>query len=169
MGKTVYMSRMFNVEKHTIKIRKRPFTFDSIKSANTVGVIPVMNDGRIILERQYRYVVKEHLYEIPAGHIEKGESASAAARRELKEEIGYNPGSLKMLFSSYPSPGSKTELATFFVATGLSKTEKKLEPDELIRTKVVTLKKAIEMIGGNQIMDHKTIAALLFYATFVSK
>ncbi len=170
MGKVVYRSKMFNVERQTVRLRPgHPFTFDKIKGPNTVGIVAVMPDGRILLERQYRYSVGKHLYEIPAGHIDKGETAKQAASRELQEETGYVPGSLKAIFKSYPSPGSKTELATVYLASGLKKYRTNREPDELMTLRFVSLAKAVDMIKRNQIRDQKTIAALLFYAMYLSK
>ncbi len=164
MSKVVYRSKMFRVERDSFTANGRKFVFDRIAGANTVTVLPVLDDGRIILERQYRYSIGRYLYELPAGHIEGGESAREAASRELEEEPGYRPGYLKALFSAYPSPGSKTELATYFIAKELVKTRTNREPDEIISLKIVAYRKALELVRKNQIVDLKTIACLLFYA-----
>ena len=157
---------MFEVEKGVTRIKGREFAFDLIRSANTVGIVPIAGDGSIILERQYRYVVGRYLYEIPAGHVNEGESSVHAARRELEEETGYRAKSMKVLFRCYPSPGIKTEYATYYVARGLTRSSTNLDRDEVITTIKVNLATALRMIRKNQIKDNKTIASILFYALF---
>ncbi len=160
---------MFDVEKCVTRIAGRKFSFDLIRSANTVGIVPIADDGSIILEMQYRYVVGKYLYEIPAGHIDKGESPEHAARRELEEETGYRAKHMRVLFRCYPSPGIKTEYATYYVAHGLVKTAAHLDRDEVIATIKVSLATALKMIRKNQIKDNKTIASILFYTSFSTK
>lgn len=168
MGKVVYKGKMFRVERESFSAKGRKFVYDKIVSANTSLVVPVLSDGRIILERQYRYALGKYLYELPAGHIDRGETARDAAIRELEEETGYRAGSMKLIFKAHPSPGSKTELMHFFVATGLVKTRPRRETDEIMSIKVVTLKKALDMVKKNKIQDLKSVASLLFYARFLA-
>ena len=169
MSKVVYRSKMFDVERHTVRIQDHPFTFHMVKGPDTVSVVAVLRDGRIILERQYRYPIRRYIYEIPAGHIDAGETPRHAAARELEEETGYAPGSLDVLFKSYPSPGIKTELSTVYLARGLKKTKSNREPDELMTLRYVNLKEAMVMVRKNRIIDQKTIAALLFYSKFTKR
>lgn len=166
MGKIIYRAKMFNLEEATSTARGRKVKFFRIVGPNTVTVLPMFDDGKIILERQYRYSINKYLYELPAGHIDKGEkSTKHAAIRELEEETGYRANRLKLMFKAYPSPGSKTELAYYYFAQGLTKTETHLEEDEIIETKIVTFTKALDMVRKNQIQDLKSIAALMFYQT----
>lgn len=169
MGKVVYRSKMFRIEKSSFALKGRKIVFDKIVGANTCHVIPVLKDGRLILEKQYRYAICKYLYEFPAGHIDNGENAEHAAIREVEEETGYRPRRIKLMFKAYPSPGSKTELMHYFVATDIIKTKLNREPDEIMTIKLVTLKKALDMVRKNQIQDLKSIAALLFYVKFIGK
>ncbi len=157
---------MFCVEREVFKPHGKKFVFENIVSSNTALVVPVLDDGRLILERQYRYTVDKYLYEFPAGHIEKGESPAKAIARELEEESGYRPKKVNLMFKAYPVPGSKTELGHYFVGTGLVKTKIHLERDELITISKVTVKRALEMVRTNEIRDLKSIASLLFYVNY---
>jgi ADP-ribose pyrophosphatase len=169
MAKVMYRSRLFRVEKYGFSRGAKTMMFDRILGPNTVTVVPVFGDGRILLERQYRHAIKKYLYELPAGHIDPGETPAQAASRELEEEVGYRPGKLSKLYAAYVSPGTKTELQTCFVATDLRRTKASPEEDEIITTKAVTLDQALRMARSNAVRDMKTIAALLFYARFRSR
>jgi ADP-ribose pyrophosphatase len=133
-----------------------------IEHNGSVVIIPLKNN-KIILERQFRPVINKWAYELPAGSIEKGETAEECARRELVEETGYFPKKLKKIFSSYPSIGYSTELQHFFVATELKKVGRKPLLHEVIKLKEVSIEEAVDMIKKHKIIDGKTIQALLFF------
>lgn len=85
-----------------------------------VGIVPVLDDGRIVLVRQYRHAIGRWLVEIPAGRLERGEPPELAARRELEEETGYRTARLESLGCFYPAPGFCSERMHLFVARELS-------------------------------------------------
>ena len=132
------------------------------------SVLPVFENGDILLERQYRSAIRRWVYEIPGGHIDKGESPAAAARRELEEETGYRASRVKMLYTIYESPAGKRQLMSIFLATGLRHGTKQLEESERITIKRVSMKSALSMLMSNEIIDLKTMAAILFYHAFFS-
>jgi len=138
---------------------------DVLLHPGAVAVLAV-EDGRVLLERQYRVPVGGWLYEIPAGTREPGEEPAETARRELVEETGYEPGELVELFRFYPSPGVSTEEITVFLARRLRYVGARPEPDEAIETLWVGLDEALEMVERGVIRDGKTIAALLYYKVF---
>jgi ADP-ribose pyrophosphatase len=165
MSKVVYKTKLFSLER--FKDRKLSDTyFYRISGPDSVTIFPLLDDGRIVLERQYRPAIRKYIYELPAGCIDDGETPAHAAARELEEETGYRPGLIRQLFDAYPSPGIRTEFATIYIATNLVKTKTHLDPDEVITIKKVKLEELVEMIKKNQIIDLKTIAAVLFYTTF---
>ena len=128
-----------------------------------VVILPLLDDGRIILERQYRHAIRSWIYEIPAGHVERGEGFIEAARRELLEETGYMASRLKFLLKSYQSPSAVRLPQRMFLATGLKKGRTRLEDSERISLRKVSLEAAVSMIEKNKIMDMKTITTILFY------
>ena len=126
-----------------------------------VAILPLLDDGRVILERQFRQPVSEILWEIPAGTLKRGEDPEDCARRELAEETGYSPNKLELLASVYLAPGYSSELIRLFVARGLRKTAPNTDADERIRTFAVEFDRLLEMIATGEIKDAKTICAAL--------
>ncbi len=163
---TLFRSRFFDLEKLNFNVGKRSVTFYRVKSSNSVVILPMLEDGRIIIERQYRPAIGRYIYELPAGHMDQGERPQTTALRELEEETGFRAKHLKFLFSAYPSPGIRTEFSSFYLATQLRKTKTNMDPDEVIEIKKIKLSSLVRMIKSNQIIDAKTIAAILFYLSF---
>lgn len=126
-------------------------------------MLPVDDDGRILLVRQYRLPARSYLWELPAGRIDPGETPLAAARRELREETGYRARKWKKLLAFYPSPGYVGEKMTVFVATGLTTGAAAPMDDERIRVRWFPPSELEARIAANRIVDAKTIAAILFY------
>jgi len=141
----------------------REVWFDALLHGGAVAVLAV-EGGRVLLERQFRPVIGEWIYEIPAGTIEEGEEPVETARRELVEETGYEPARLTHLLTIYPSPGTSTERIHVFLAEDLRYRGARLEEDEAIETLWVPLSEALEMIRRGDIRDAKTIVALLYYS-----
>jgi ADP-ribose pyrophosphatase len=133
-----------------------------IEHPGSVAVVPLLDDDRLVLIRQFRLAASGVIWEIPAGHIERGEDPEACARRELEEETGYHARKVERLFEAYLSPGSSTELMRFFLATGLEKREQRTEEDEIISVEPVEVEKVVRMIASNEIRDAKSIAAIAY-------
>jgi ADP-ribose pyrophosphatase len=131
-----------------------------------VVVLGILDDGRIVLIRNYRWAVGQYLLELPAGTLEKGEDPINCAGRELLEETGYLAARLKPLLTFFTSPGILSEKMYAFTAYDLQHSGSALEEGEDIQVHPVALEEALDMIRHGQIQDAKTIAALLFYANF---
>jgi ADP-ribose pyrophosphatase len=126
-------------------------------------VVPVLDDGRIILIKQYRYPIKKFIYELPAGKLESNEDPRHCAERELAEETGYSASSFDHLTSIYTTPGFCTEQLHIFLAQGLMKLEvgQKLEEGEQgLSMEVVPLQQAVQMVVDKEIVDGKSIAGI---------
>jgi len=118
----------------------------------------------VLLERQYRHAAESYLWELPAGRIDKGEKALAAAKRELLEETGYTASRWKKILKFYASPGFVAEPMTVFWARGLQAGPAQPEADEVIQQHLVPLSKAVRMIMRGTIRDAKTISSVLWLA-----
>lgn len=135
----------------------------------SVGILAVVDDKEdsLILVEQYRRAPDRTLLEIPAGKIEDGETPGQAALREMDEEIGYYPGRLQPFLKWYLAPGYDTELMHLFVATGLEKIKEKqrskMDDDENIVARRVKLSSAVKKCFNGEIIDAKSIAAILAY------
>lgn len=142
---------------------------DVIAHPGSVVIIPVLDDGRIVLIRQFRYAAGKYLWELVAGHKEPGEDPAQGARRELAEETGYTARRVRKLFDIYPSPGLLGERMDIYLAEGLTKGKARPEDDEKISQKIITLAQAERWIREGKICDAKTIAGFLYYSKFVRR
>ncbi|MEM3791612.1 MAG: NUDIX hydrolase [Candidatus Micrarchaeaceae archaeon] len=159
----LYKAKKFELIKERISLPNGSSTeAEYIKHNGATTIIPLIG-GKVIMERQYRYVIRRYVYELPAGTIKEGERPVECARRELKEETGYVARSMKELFWSYSTPGISTEKIYFFLAKGLKKEKKSLEKNEIITTRAFRIEEAISMIKSGKIVDGKTIQGLLFF------
>lgn len=142
----------------------KKFYRDVVRFKEVAAVLPVTKEGSIVLVRQYRHAVRKHLYEIPAGIVEEGESPDYCAKREVLEETGYRATSLKKLSESYTSPGIVDEKMHIFLAE-VEKTGEGLSTDEDEKIQVIEISfdEAITMAKNDLIKDSKTLLALLMY------
>lgn len=138
-----------------------------VRHTGSVVVLATREDRReplVLLERQYRHAAESYLWELPAGRIDKGEKALAAAKRELLEETGYTAKRWKRILKFFASPGFVAEPMTVFWAQGLTPGPAQPEPDEVIEQHLVPLSKAVRMIQRGIIRDAKTISSVLWLA-----
>jgi ADP-ribose pyrophosphatase len=132
-----------------------------IRHPGAVGIVPLFDDGRVLLERQFRYPHGREFIEIPAGKIDPGEMQLATAKRELKEETGYVAGEWTRIGVIHTAVAYTDEAIELFMARKLEKQERKLEPGEFLETLTIDLREALQMIRDGRITDAKTVAALL--------
>jgi ADP-ribose pyrophosphatase len=141
----------------------REFARDTVQHPGSVVIVPLLDDGRVCLLRNYRVAVGATLIELPAGTLDRDEPPAATAARELTEETGYTAARLEPLSEFLMSPGILNERTHVFVATGLTPGAPALEPGEEIETLIVEWGEALAMVEDGRIRDAKTVAALLLY------
>lgn len=161
----VFESRTFNVEVTRRRFPNgREHEITVVRHVPSVVVIPIADDGRIVLIRQYRASVDRELWEVPAGSLKTGETAEEAAARECEEEIGLLPRTLERLRGLLPAPGFCDEELVFFLATGLSSpspdSTRVPDEDEDIRPQLFAIADAKAMVASGEIVDLKTAYAL---------
>jgi ADP-ribose pyrophosphatase len=156
----VYCGRLLALFKFRVLINGVETVREVVEHPSAVAVIPVKDDGRIVLVRQYRLPARESLIEIPAGTLEEGEGEEDCARRELLEETGYLAKSFNKIRSFYLAPGYSTEKITLFLATGLEKRRQRPELDESLEPLELTLDEALRMVEDGAIKDAKTIIGI---------
>jgi ADP-ribose pyrophosphatase len=120
----------------------------------------------VLLLRQFRYAAGGPIWEVPAGVLEPGETPEACARRELREETGAVAERVEHLTTIFTTPGFTDERIHLFLATGISAGEPKPMSDEFLEVETRPLSKVLEMIRDREIVDAKSIVALLFLAGF---
>jgi ADP-ribose pyrophosphatase len=135
-----------------------------IKHPGAVAILPITNDGKIVMVEQFRKALERTIVEIPAGKLEKGENPLECAKRELEEETGYVCEKLDWLISFYTSPGFADEIVHLYVATGLSKKEDaaQLDEDEFVNIVELSLSEATQYIEEKKIYDAKTAYAVQY-------
>lgn len=164
--KELLKTKTFSVVETVVSVKGKSSRFNVIRKNDVSVILPVLPDGRLLLERQKRHQINRYLYELPAGTMDEGEKPEETAARELKEETGYSAKSVKFLFKGYSSPGTMDETFYFYLAKGLSKGKPHRDPDEIISLRKVTLHKALLMIKNGEIIDTKTAAGVLYYKNF---
>ena len=137
--------------------------WDYIEHSGAAAVVPVLEDGRILLVRQYRNALDRETLEIPSGGINKGEESLLAAARELEEETGYKSDNLTHLISLVTAVAFCDEVIQIYVADNLQKTQQHLDQDEYIEVEAYTTQDIADMIYSGKIQDSKTIAAIMAY------
>ncbi|HJT84984.1 MAG TPA: NUDIX hydrolase [Nitrososphaeraceae archaeon] len=163
-SRKVYSGEKISIRKDEFILENKKIQKEVVEHSPSVGLIPIIDHSNILLITQYRHPAKKTLLEIPAGKIEDGETKEEAARRELYEETGYT-GKLSFLTKWYLVPSYDTELMYIFIVTNLKKMSNKQgsDDDENIKVKKLGLKTALKKCINGQIIDCKTIAALLAY------
>ncbi len=136
-------------------------TREVVRQPGSVAALPVLEDGRIVLVRQYRYAVASYVWELPAGRRDPAESPEDGARRELEEEVGLRAGALEPILSFWTTPGFCDEVMHLFRATALEPVPPRPEEDERIEPASFTLDAAMAMVSRGEIREGKTLVALL--------
>lgn len=126
-----------------------------------VAVIGITNDNKVLLVRQFRYLYKETIYEIPAGKLEKGEDPFEAGKREFREETGAVAEEYISLGEIYPTPGYTNEIIRLYAAKNIHFEQQELDDGEFLQVCTMTLDELIEKVMAGEIKDAKTIIAAL--------
>ena len=122
-----------------------------------------VEEGKVLLVRQFRYAYGESIYEIPAGKLNAGEDPMLAAKRELEEETGVKCESIRLLYETYPTPGYTNEKIYIYLAEGGTHATAHLDEDEFLDVEWIELDRVKAMMQNGEIKDGKTLIALQAY------
>lgn len=168
--KIVYQGRTISLRCDTLAAPGHPHQkWDIVVHPGAVVIVPITQEGKVILVKQWRRAVGKILFELPAGTLEQGEPPTACAHREIREETGFMSRRMVPLGGFYSAPGFSTEYLHLFAAFDLESSPATPDDDEAIDLYTVSLKEAWDMIQTHEICDAKTIAGLARYEQFISK
>lgn len=167
----IYDGMILHVFKDTVELPNgNPATREVIRHVGAVAVIPVTDDGKIIMERQFRYPLNRVVTEIPAGKLDSfTEDRLSAAKRELEEETGYTAKEWTLLGDYYPTPAYCDERITLYLARGLEQGQRHLDEDEFLNFEAIPLPRLVDDVMNGNITDGKTQVAILKAARILEK
>lgn len=158
-----YRGRMLEVREDEVRLPDgNPARREYVVHPGAAVILPLFDDWSVLLERQYRYPLRRHMLELPAGKLDPGEPPLATARRELREETGYTAALWSRLAEVHPCVGYSDETVELFLARDLSFTERALDDEEFLETMIVPLDEALNWMRGGRITDVKTQVGLMW-------
>lgn len=143
--------------------------FEMIHHPGAAAIVPLLGSGEVLMLRQYRYATGGWLLEVPAGTRDGDEPPEQCAARELREETGYQAGTLQPLGWIWTTPGFTDERIWLYLATDLVGGDQALESDEVLTLERLPLARAAAMAAGGEIVDAKSVAALLRAAAWLGR
>lgn len=165
----IYKGKVLDISLETAKLPNgKAVDLEIIRHPGGACIIPVYDNGDILMVRQYRHAAGGIIWEIPAGRIDDGEDALNCAVRELEEEGGVRAGKIEKLGDFFTTPGFCTELLHIYLATELRPCGQKLEADEYLEVERVSFDKAVDMVYRGDIKDSKTIIAIMMAKNRIS-
>jgi ADP-ribose pyrophosphatase len=167
-GEQVFAGRLLRVYRDAVRLPDgSEGVREYIRHPGAVAIVALFEDGRVLLERQYRYPHGCELIEVPAGKLEPGEPHAETARRELEEETGYVASHWSRLGTLRPSVAYTDEVIELYLARGLEKRQAKLDDGEFLEVLTPSFEEAVAMIRDGAITDTKTVAGLLWAKAFL--
>ena len=140
-----------------------------IRHPGAVAIVPLFDDGRVLLERQFRYPHRREFIEIPAGKVDHGEPHLGTAKRELLEETGYAAAEWTRLCVIHTAIAYTDEAIELYLAKKLTLGERKLDAGEFLEVFSLPFEEAVDMIREGKITDAKTVSALLWVERWVKR
>lgn len=165
-----YRAHVFDVYNDYLELPDgREVVYDLIKHKAGACVLPVMDNGDIVLVKQYRNSIDAVTFEAPAGFIDEGETPDEAAARELREETGYMAEKLIYVTKAVLAIGTSDEQTYIYIGKELNKGRRNLDDNEFIDCERIDILKAEDMIRTGVVVDSKTIIAIYAYKNMILK
>jgi len=160
----IYCGKKFKVIKENIILPNgRKAVREIVDFPGASAILPIIGGDKVLLIKQFRTTVHDWILEVPAGTLKPGEDPLSCAKRELREETGYIAHRWTKLASILTSPGYSNEVLHIFLAENLEKKEKEPEKTEVIENIVMPVDEALKKVFTGEIVDGKTVVALLMY------
>lgn len=161
-SREVFSGRLLNVFLDEVRLPDGSVsTREWIKHPGASAVLPVFENGEVMMVRQFRYPPSQIFYEVPAGKLDPGETPDTTAVRELKEEAGLVCGKHEYLGHFYPSIGYTDEVIHLYVAWDIETFRQNVDDDEFLIRERIGFRQAVQMVHSGKISDGKTMIAVL--------
>ncbi|MGI6491035.1 MAG: NUDIX hydrolase [Peptococcaceae bacterium] len=161
-GSTVFQGKVLKLKLVDVELPAgKVVQQELVQHAEVASVVPLTRDDQLLMIRQYRNAVGSLLLEMPAGRIEPGENPAEAARRELREETGYEAEQLTRLLSFFPAPGFCDMLVHVFLATELTFLGQNLDDTEFVEVVKIPFAQAVQRVWSGEIRDTTSAAGIL--------
>ncbi|VFR16231.1 ADP-ribose pyrophosphatase [plant metagenome] len=168
-SQTVYEGRFLKVCRDSVRLPDgREGSREYVKHPGAVVVIPLLDDGRVLLERQYRYPVQRTMIEFPAGKLDPGEDPLVCGQRELREETGYRARQWAHAGGIHLAIGYSDEIIHVYFARGLSLGERDLDPGEFLDVWSATPAALLAACARGEVTDAKTLSCVLWLQNVLS-
>ena len=162
-GATVYTGSFLTVRQDNVRLPDgAQATREYIHHPGAVVILPLFDDGSLLLERQFRYPLRQVFTEFPAGKLDAGEDPLRCAQRELREETGYTATQWQFLCTIHNAIGYSDEHLDLFVARGLVPGPRQLDDGEFVDLHRMTLAQALQQVQQGAITDVKTIIGIFW-------
>lgn len=167
-GEEVYRGEILSLQCDVVRLPNGAQALrEYIRHPGAVAILALFDDGRVLLERQFRYPHHRDFIELPAGKRDPGEAPLETAQRELLEETGYVAAEWQRLGEIQNAIAYSDEVIEIFLARGLEKREAKLDPEEFLEVLTLPLAEALAMVRDGRITDAKSVVALLWAKAFL--
>src|SRR6476620_1722726 len=161
MINTIYTGRVVTLNLETVALPNGlSVELEVVRHPGAAAIVPMKDEGTVVLIRQYRVAAGGYIYEIPAGKLDPGEDPTDCATRELEEEIGYRAERIEKLATFFTAPGFTDEIMHLYVANNLVRGTQRLDRDEVLEVVEMPLQTAMNHIQDGTIRDAKTIVGL---------
>jgi ADP-ribose pyrophosphatase len=166
---TVHEGKFLTLKCDTVELPDgKHATREYVEHPGAVMILPLFDDGRVLLERQYRYPIGKVLVEFPAGKLDPNEDELTCAKRELQEETGYTAREWFFLTRIHPVISYSTEFIDLYLARGLTAGERKLDDGEFLETFVADEAQLVDWVKSGRISDVKTIIGVFWLEKLLS-
>lgn len=168
-SETVFQGHLLHVKRDQVRLPNGNETGrEYVVHPGAVLIIPILDDGRLVMERQFRYPLRDAFIEFPAGKIDPNEDVLATGQRELLEETGYRAREWIYLAALHPCIGYSNEIIHIYLARGLTQGEHSRDEDETLEVFPLALDEALEKVRQGEITDGKTMIALFWAEKYLA-
>jgi len=162
-SEVIYDGKLLHVRRDRVRLPDGGMADrEYIRHPGAVAIIALLDNGELVMERQFRYPLGRDMIELPAGKIDPGEPPLETARRELLEETGYIASEWRHLATMHLAIGYSNEHIEIFLARGLTQKQAELDDEEFLEVFTLPLSRALEWVREGKITDAKTLSGLLW-------